>query len=380
MEKEFQKQLESKTNVDFMGPVSHFLGHKFQWNKYSHNNENHLRVHLSQSAYVDHLLDIAKLAPSSKSTITPYRSRKPVDSIPDTKIPIKEKEILKNTVRSMVGSLLWISQGTRPDMATITAMLSRYQNNPNQNHIEAARYAIRYLNNTRHLGIIFDSKQEMKLETYNQFPIEPLYAVTDANWGPQDQSTVKYKTTIPLFKSRSMSGHMIFLYGPLHWQSKRQTVTARSSAEAEIYATDECVRELIYLRKIYTGLGLRKQLFGKPTTIKNDNMTCVQWCKNRTTRTIRHIQLRDNVVREEVQRGRIKIEHIPGKENIADIFTKEDKDKQHFTTLRNKILYPPIKCNHMLVMPTKYIFTGFQSVRLEISQATGGVSTSSIST
>lgn len=332
--KKIQKPLESKTNVDFMGPVSNFLGHKFQWNKYQENNTDHLRVHLYQSAYVDNLLDIVKLGQSSKSIITPYCSGRPVDSILEIPVHPDQKANLQNQMRSMVGSLLWVSQGTRPDMATITVMLSRYQNNPNPNHIEAAKYAIRYLNNTRHLGIIFDSNKKIQIDTYNQFPIEPLYAVTDANLGPQDQSTVKYKSTIPLFKSRSMSGDMKFLYGPLHRQSKRQTVTARSSAEAEIYATDECVRKLIYLRKIYTGLGLHCKLFNKPTSIKNDNMVCVQWCKNCTTHTIRHIQLRDNAVREENQRKRISIEHIPGKESIANIFTKEDRDKSHFITLR----------------------------------------------
>jgi hypothetical protein len=36
----------------------------------------------------------------------------------------------------------------------------------------------------------------------------------------------------------------IDLFGPLHWFSKHQSVTAGSSAEAEIYATDECVKFL----------------------------------------------------------------------------------------------------------------------------------------
>ena len=142
VEKQFQTLLESKTNVDFMGPVSHFLGHKFQWDKYHKDNTDHLRVHLSQSAYVDHLLDIANLGPSSKLTMTTSRSGKPVDSIVESPVPPEQKANLQNQMRSMVGSLLWISQGTRPDMATITAMLSHYQNNPNPNHIEAARYAI----------------------------------------------------------------------------------------------------------------------------------------------------------------------------------------------------------------------------------------------
>ena len=215
-------------------------------------------------------------------------------------------------------------------------MIAQYQNNPHEGHIAAAKYAMRYLKQTKDLGIIFDSQFQNKRHSYTQFPIDPLHALTDSNWGPQDQKITKTNRSLPLFKSRSMSGHIIFLYGPLHWQSKRQTITARSSAEAEIYATDECVRELTYLRKIYKELQLTNTFMKSPVPVHNNNMACVQWCKKRTTRTIRHVQLRDNAVREAVQKKHIDIKHIPGSENIADTFTKEDKAKSHFKRLRSK--------------------------------------------
>jgi hypothetical protein len=49
-------------------------------------------------------------------------------------------------------------------------------------------------------------------------------------------------------------------FGPLHWLSKRQIVTAGSSAEAEIYASDECVKFLLELVQILEFLEV-KQLF-----------------------------------------------------------------------------------------------------------------------
>ena len=67
--------------------------------------------------------------------------------------------------------------------------------------------------------------------------------MSDANWGPQDASVTKKSQELPLFVSRLMSAY-IDLFGPLHWFSKHQSVTAGSSAEAEIYATDECVKFL----------------------------------------------------------------------------------------------------------------------------------------
>ena len=56
VEKAFETQLKSKTNVDFMGNVSHFLGHKFQWRQYYENNIPQLKVHVSQTAHAEHVI------------------------------------------------------------------------------------------------------------------------------------------------------------------------------------------------------------------------------------------------------------------------------------------------------------------------------------
>jgi hypothetical protein len=57
-----------------------------------------------------------------------------------------------------------------------------------------------------------------------------------------------------------------------------------------------------------------------------------------TTKGLRHIQMRENAVREQVQQGLITVEHIGGKQNLSDAFTKEEKDPEHFITCRNLLL------------------------------------------
>ena len=71
-------------------------------------------------------------------------------------------------------------------------------------------------------------------------------------------------------------------------------------------------------------------------------MACVQWTKNRTTKSIRHIQLRENAVREAVQNGTITVHHVPGKSNPSDILTKEDKDSTHYISMRDCVVSAPI--------------------------------------
>ena len=125
--------------------------------------------------------------------------------------------------------------------------------------------------------------------------------------------------------------------GPIMWSSKRQRITARSSAEAEIYATDECVKCLQHLRHIRQDLHLPHS--SDPLPIYNDNQACVQWSHSTTTKGLRHIQIRENATRECIANKIITISHIPGKINLADIITKEDKDAPHFISIRNLLLY-----------------------------------------
>ena len=64
-------------------------------------------------------------------------------------------------------------------------------------------------------------------------PDDVIGITTDANWGPYDQSVpnpTSPPTELDKLKTRLISGHIIQFHGPLHWLSRRQRITARSSA------------------------------------------------------------------------------------------------------------------------------------------------------
>jgi hypothetical protein len=50
--------------------------------------------------------------------------------------------------------------------------------------------------------------------------------------------------------------------------------------------------------------------------------------------------MRENYFRENVERQFVTIQHIGGKVNIADLFTREMKDTSHFVKLRDLIMWP----------------------------------------
>ena len=72
-------------------------------------------------------------------------------------------------------------------------------------------------------------------------------------------------------------------------------------------------------------------------------MATVHWSKN-ISKNIRHLQIRENAIRECVGTKFVKVKHVGGKINLAAIFTKEEKYLSHFIGICDKILsctFPP---------------------------------------
>ena len=85
--------------------------------------------------------------------------------------------------------------------------------------------------------------------------------------------------------------------GPLAWKSIRQDNTALSSCEAEILATNECVKDLESVKLRASDLGLTPNT--SCTTVYNDNRAAVDWAASCTTKGVKHLNLRENQVREQ---------------------------------------------------------------------------------
>lgn len=184
-----------------MGRVSYFIGIKFEWTQ----TPTTTSAHLSQPAFTENLIQMTGLDQSS-STIkpTPYRSGLPVDSVPDIQMSHSERAQLQTVYRSIVGSLQWLSSGTRLDIAVITNILAKYQNKPSPGHLDSAKHVVKYLKGTSDLGTSFHSNKHPTLSSFLNFPLHSfkLSELSDANWGPQDQSikNIQNKKNFPCLK------------------------------------------------------------------------------------------------------------------------------------------------------------------------------------
>lgn len=346
----FRQVLQSQITVDFMGDVDYFLGSAFLWQRHSNG---HVSVHLSQSAFTEHTahrfgLDRFKRVPN----MTPYRSGLPIDSLPS---PAPDDPDLKRRTKvyqGIVGSINWLAQCTRPDVSPALTFLASYSNAPSAQHYQAAIHVLKYLYSTSDYGISYHSDACNTIQAFNHFPhhhdkeaytdatppspseVMQLTSFADACWGAQFGNALPPGTPIELFKFRSLSGYVICRSGgPVAWRALRQDQTAQSSCEAEIYATNECVKDTIALKLIAEDLHMADG--SKCTQVYNDNEACVSWSASVTNKGTKHLNLRENRVREAHQFREVNVLHIPGQINPSDLFTKEIKDASHFRRLRD---------------------------------------------
>ena len=120
---------------------------------------------------------------------------------------------------------------------------------------------------------------------------------------------------------KSTSGY-IFKLGSatISWKSKRQSVVALSSTEAEYVALCSATQEVVWLRRLLAGIGFVQE---EATTLDEDNQGTIALAKNpyNHIRT-KHIEIKYHFVREVVERKEIQILYCATDRMIADVMTK----------------------------------------------------------
>nr|XP_051217850.1 uncharacterized mitochondrial protein AtMg00810-like [Lolium perenne] len=186
----------------------------------------------------------------------------------------------KGRYQRLVGRLIYLSH-TRPDIAYAVSIVSRYMHDPRTSHLDAVYRILRYLKGCPGKGILFSNYGHLKIEGY-----------TDADWAGC------------LDDRKSTAGYCMFLGGNLvSWRSKKQSVVARSTAEAEFRSMASGLCELMWLRILLSELGL---LVNVPICLYCDNQAAINigyvWFMPRLALPIRG---RDQIFGERIGRPRL---------------------------------------------------------------------------
>eukprot|EP00531_Pseudo-nitzschia_arenysensis_P008906 CAMPEP_0116127296 /NCGR_PEP_ID=MMETSP0329-20121206/6769_1 /TAXON_ID=697910 /ORGANISM="Pseudo-nitzschia arenysensis, Strain B593" /LENGTH=2217 /DNA_ID=CAMNT_0003621395 /DNA_START=65 /DNA_END=6718 /DNA_ORIENTATION=- len=342
VEEWFETALGAELKVDFMGPVSWFLGCNYDWHKLP---DGRLTCHISQQAFVEQLLEKFDMSECSGSNRL-FKSGHPIDRIDREVSPECATTEFIRKYQSLMGGLTWLVISTRPDINVATKLLSKFNCNPSMGHFKAAKQVLQYLKSTASHGIWFTQGEE-RLQGNVGIPpaLDPnhLTVFTDSCWGPQlaDKPKANETRTAHIDEMNSLQGHYVTrMGGALLWGVEREKRTSGSSCEAEIKAMDEGTKAIQFMRHLCTQLGLRDAT--APVPLLNDNRGSVDWGKNGgvVTKKLRHANIREARVAEAQKYGEIDIYWIPGKDNPADLFTKEHKDLAQFNKLRDMMVRP----------------------------------------
>lgn len=234
------KQLLSKEfEIKDLGHLRYFLGMEV-----ARSTEG---VSVSQRKYV---LDLLKE--------TRMLGCKPVDTPMDlnTKLGMRKDNttVDKGNYQHLVGKLIYLSH-TRPDISFSVSVISQFMNNPSEEHLEAAYRVLRYLKKNPRKGLLFKKSSNRQIEIF-----------TNADWvgSPTDR--------------KSTLGYCTFVWGNLvNWGSKKQSVVARNSAEAEFRALAHGICEGMWLKRLLEELKVK---CNSPIDMLCDNQSAMSIAKN----------------------------------------------------------------------------------------------------
>ena len=279
---EIKHQLMSLFKMHNLGPLSFALGIRF-------NQQEDFSIKMSQSLYIDKILEKFSMT-DCRTTKTPLPIKANSE---DNSKPLQDI----NRYQQLIGSLIYLSNSTRPDIAYAVSYLARSMHAPTEADFTCAKRVLRYLKEYKNFALNYNDKQQQ------------LFAFSDSSYAEEKDR-------------KSVGGYVTMMSGAaLTWKSTKQSIIAQSSMEAEYIALAETAKEIEWLRK------LQKDIFSTstltPTIIFEDNQSTIKLSKNPIhSKLSKHIDVRYHKVQELVANKIINVQHKPTTEMVADIMTK----------------------------------------------------------
>ncbi|WVZ62734.1 hypothetical protein U9M48_012444 [Paspalum notatum var. saurae] len=300
----FKQQMKGCFQMSDLGLLSYYLGIEVK--------QEDGEITLNQSAYTAKILELTGMSGCNHMD-TPMEDR------PKLNKPDSGDTIDSTNFRSVIGSLRYLVN-SRPDIAYSVGVVSRYMEDPKEEHWTAVKRILRYLAGTTHYGCKYTRGSNL-----NQL----LTGYSDS-----DHAGDK--------KDRKSTTGVVFFLGPnlITWTSQKQKVVALSSCEAEYIASAAAACQGVWLSRLIaelTGTEVYKfRLFV-------DNQSAIELSKNPVHHErSKHIDTRYHYIRECIDTGKIDIKHVGTQGQLADILTKP-LGRVKFVEMRQKMNIVPVQ-------------------------------------
>ncbi|CAI7873208.1 unnamed protein product, partial [Closterium sp. NIES-53] len=211
---------------------------------------------------------------------------------------------LQRRFQSMVGSLMYASVNTRPDIAFSVSRLARLVSRPLQEHLDAAERLVRYFMATSRVGLQYSVHGQLKQKGVEEVSTKIgaparrghlyLSCFTDATWASD------------ISDATSHGGYICCVGGSLvSWKSKKQGEIAHSSTESEYMALFHGVKEVVWMRRLLEEVGQEQE---GPTPVFCDSQGAIAMARNAVLHGLnKHMHIKWHWVRKEVKKGTISL-------------------------------------------------------------------------
>ena len=290
----FAKEYEMKD----LGVLSWYLGMKFTF------APDGSSVEISQKTFTEEILRQYRMDKANCVDTPAIQHSRP--SKEGKKKPMKldkQEEALDtwmngHSYRGLIGSLQYLAAGTRPDISYAVGIAARAVASPSREDWKGCMRILKYLRGTLNHGLRYNKDEQLDITGWS-----------DSDWAGC------------LDTRMSTSGYVFtFAGGAISWKCKRQSIVARSTAEAELVALDLAAREALWLRKLKIELGIGE---GSNIKIHEDNEAAIAIsAEHRRTQRTKHIDIQYFAISDDVLTGRLSVAPVASSENTADIFTK----------------------------------------------------------
>ena len=202
-------------------------------------------------------------------------------------------------MRGALGSLLWLSTMTRPDITNAVQAVARYAHAPTERLWQAIMKILSYLNGTKSFGITYARGSGLGLEVY-----------ADADYADKTRDI------------RSVSGIEIILEGTVvSHASKTHHVVSLSTSEAGYIAAGDGVNEALFVRAVLSFIGLETSRAS--IKILEDNPGAVALIENPlSSARSKRIDVRFHFTRDLFRTRKISVKGVASAEQHADILSE----------------------------------------------------------
>ena len=291
LRKQIEDVLAEVFEVKSLGDLNHFLGIVIEV------SEDGKIITLHQKPYHNRLLEECKMTDCS-CVKTPAEASVKL-SVYDC--PTEDEEKPTWPYINVGGSLMYSAFGTRPDITQRAIQLARFNSNPGKKHVKAQKHLLKYIKGTIDQGLKFTKPE-------GNDPKVEIIAFVDSDWAgciDTRRSTVGWSVHI--------------CGGPISWKSQLKKTLALSSCEAEFMGLTDVAREIMWLTKFLTEIGVE---YHTPK-IFCDSRSAMYWAEDPVQhQRNKHVELKYYFIRDVVSQELVKLYKINTKYNVADLFTK----------------------------------------------------------